>query len=445
MHQEEPVAQASRRARGWLPIFGIVLALLVLPVFGFISLWYSEEKGSYKNGIEVVDLDGDGDLDVLISHTRWEDVGISWAGVGRWINHGNGKFELIQDKQMESFAGNAGAAGDIDQDGDMDVLVQDFGIQLLLYQGGQQGETPGAFKAATLVNPSSIPIHGHPDMGGKITMGDLNGDDKVDALATGCCYGAKQTLPSSDYEPSISWVWINDGRENEHPTGHIVTMDFLEGYPIRDVALGDIDGDGDLDAFAAVGIATLGVSKSMEDMILLNDGTGNMTVFEQSLGDTESTSVTLGDVNGDTCLDALVGTNTGAKLWINHCNSMKTGQPIFIPAEQSFATLNTFIERVSGWNLPVGSTRTSAVFLEDLDRDGDLDALIARVYEARLWWNDGLGNFQRSDVRLRYKEDTGIAVGDFNGDGASEIFTGNQNGDYRVWFNDGAGNFKPGR
>ena len=78
-----------------------------------------------------------------------------------------------------------------------------------------------------------------------------------------------------------------------------------------------------------------------------------------------------------------------------------------------------------------------AVFLADFDGDGDLDALIARVWGAEIWWNDGQGEFRRSDVRSEYREDTGVAVADFDGDGDKDIFTGSNKEDYRVSWNDG--------
>ena len=50
----------------------------------------------------------------------------------------------------------------------------------------------------------------------------------------------------------------------------------------------------------------------------------------------------------------------------------------------------------------------------DLDGDGDLDALLARLWGAEIWWNDGHGFFTRSDLRFEYREDTGVAVADFD-------------------------------
>jgi hypothetical protein len=226
----------------------------------------------------------------------------------------------------------------------------------------------------------------------------------------------------------------------------------LDGLPIREATIGDLDGDGDLDVFAAVGKPTMGSTRSLDDLILLNDGTGRLAVFNQQLSNSDSTSVALGDVNGDGHLDVLVGTNSGAVLWTNQGNEMGNAEPIFIPAEQSFEAVQTASGRLERWistaaeellgvYLPYGSTRSKAVFLEDFDGDGDLDALLARVWGAELWLNDGQGEFQRSDVQLEYIEDTGVAAGDFDGDGDQDIFTGRNEPHYQVWWNDGMGDF----
>jgi len=214
----------------------------------------------------------------------------------------------------------------------------------------------------------------------------------------------------------------------------------------------DLEGDGDLDVFAAVGEPTTGMVDSLDDLLLLNDGTGRLAALDQRLGDTDSTSVALGDVNGDGRLDALVGTSAGATLWINQSNALRSGGSSFIPAEQSFEPLQTIGDKLSAWfsaaaderlglYLPYGSIRTKAVFLADLDGDENLDALIARVWEAEIWWNDGQGQFRRSDVRVEYKEDTGVAVGDFDGDGDQDIFTGRNEQDYQLWWSNGKGVF----
>lgn len=157
---------------------------------------------------------------------------------------------------------------------------------------------------------------------------------------------------------------------------------------------------GDADVFAAAGKPTMGTVDSWDDLILLNDGTGKLAPFDQSLGDTDRTSIALGDVHGDGKLDALAGTTDGATLWLN-----QRGSPLFVPAAQSFETSQTIgsrlqavlsaaAEKLFGLYLPYGSIRTKAVFLSDLDGDGSLDAVLARLWGAEIWWNDGIGTFR---------------------------------------------------
>ncbi len=459
MGPEKASLFSSPMVRGWLIIIGILAVLSSLPVYASVNLWYYETKGPFKNWTQVVDWEADGDLDVIVSHTRWEDVDLSWAGVGRWVNQGDGTFELVRDRGTGTypFGGFAAGAGDVDQDGDLDVFTQDFGIHLLVNQGGLQAGELGKYVSSGGINTPPAYDQGYRDMGGTITMGDLNGDGRIDAFVAGCCYGmnARKAGYDDTNAPSASWVWINDGRLKNFTTGHIAPMDDLDGRPIREVAQGDLDEDGDLDVFAAVGKPTMGTIESLDDLILLNDGTGMLAAYDQPLGNTDSTSVALGDVNGDGRLDALVGTSAGAKLWINQGNGMESGGPIFAPAEQSFKAIQTLgdklqagfsaaADKLLGLYLPYGSIRTKAVFLADLDGDGDLDALLARLWGAEIWWNDGQGEFRRPDVRFEYREDTGVAVADFDGDGDQDIFIGRNEDDYQVWWNDGSGVFIAG-
>ena len=66
----------------------------------------------------------------------------------------------------------------------------------------------------------------------------------------------------------------------------------------HDVSLGDVDGDGDLDAFVA--------NRSASNKVQINDGNGNFTDSGQSLGLSTSKDVSLGDVDNDGDLDAFV-------------------------------------------------------------------------------------------------------------------------------------------
>lgn len=447
-------ARTSAKNGCLLPV-AILATMLCLVAFGSVS--NPETTGPFKNRTQVVDWQGDGDLDVIVSHTRWERVDISWAGVGIWINQGDGAFELYRDRGTggHPFGGFAAAAGDVDQDGDLDLFTFDQWPRLLLNMGGVQGGEPGKYASNRGIELPPAYREGYRDMGGTIELGDLTGDGRIDAFVAHCCYGfnARRLGAESAYAPSLSLVWVNDGRSGVLQAGHVLPLDSLEGLPIREAALGDLDGDGDLDIYAAVGKPTLGRVNSIDDRILLNDGAGNFTPYDHSLGETDSTSVALGDVNGDGHLDALVGTTTGARLWLNQGDEMGSDGLLFTKAEQSFPAVQSAGSKVLGAasrsagtllgiHLPYGSIRTQAVFLEDLDGDGDLDALLARLWAAEIWWNDGQGEFRRSDQRFAYREDTGVAVADFDADGDPDIFIGRNEDDHQLWWNDGMGAFR---
>jgi hypothetical protein len=199
----------------------------------------------------------------------------------------------------------------------------------------------------------------------------------------------------------------------------------LDGIPIRGAALGDLDGDGDLDVYAAVGTLKRNGSRGLTDLVLLNDGAGDFSDSGQRLGDTGSSSVALGDLDGDSDLDALVGTFDGAVAWMNQGGPQGGETGVFS----------------AGQAIDGGASRL--VFLADFDGDGDQDALIGGKKQAIIWWNDGQGRFTRSDQRFRYSERHGLAVADFDGDGHSDIFAGAYTDDYRAWINRGDRSFQP--
>ena len=83
-------------------------------------------------------------------------------------------------------------------------------------------------------------------------------------------------------------------------------------YENEAVALGDVDGDGDLDAVMAAG-------SSNPNKLLLNDGSGNFTDSGQELGgEYYSMDVALGDVDGDGDLDAVFARYVDPnEVWFN--------------------------------------------------------------------------------------------------------------------------------
>lgn len=404
------------------------LAVIISLILGLMAayVWSStlDLRGTYRSTTDLADLDDDGDLDVILAQTRWESRDSSFAGLTLWFNQGGGLFTPVSQALPGGFSA---AGGDVDNDGDADLLIVDgYRITLSLNQGGSQGGDVGLFQTRNSI-PLMTDWRGHTDMGGSLILGDLNNDGEVDGVIAGCCYGwtGDERSDGGGLTPSSHWVWLNNWDRRGWIGGTALNLTGLEGFPMSAATLGDLDNDGDLDIFAAVGAPTLGRSSSLAERVLINDGFGTFTDSGQRLGEAASSSVALGDLDADGDLDALVGTQNGAQLWINQ-GGLQSGQ-----AGMFSASL-----------IRISDNRIVGVFLADLDSDGDQDAFLAGSREAVIWWNDGQGDFIRSNQRFRYSGRHGLAVGDFNGDDLLDIFAGEYIRDHRVWLNQGDGTFQ---
>ena len=117
--------------------------------------------------------------------------------------------------------------------------------------------------------------------------------------------------------------------------------------PNSHIALGDLDGDGDLDMV----IANSSKYVSSPNRVYTNNGAGVFSILEQSLDDFESASLTLGDVDLDGDLDCI----TDDSIYINDGSG-------------TFTKLNFPFRN---------SSKTSVITLGDVDGDGDLDIVVA--------------------------------------------------------------------
>jgi predicted lipoprotein with Yx(FWY)xxD motif len=202
-------------------------------------------------------------------------------------------------------------------------------------------------------------------------------------------------------------VWLNDG------SGIFSDSDqSLGDSPSNSVALGDVDGDGDLDAWVA------NHRTYRPNRVWLNDGNGTFSDSGQNLYQVgnQSNSVALGDVDGDGDLDAwdAVGDPSGKvnRVWLND------GSGVFSDSGQK-----------------LGYSYSNSVALGDVDGDGDLDAWVANNGANLVWLNDGNGNFSDSGQTIGSFSSRSVALGDLDGDGDLDAWVVNEHSANRVWLN----------
>jgi hypothetical protein len=203
-------------------------------------------------------------------------------------------------------------------------------------------------------------------------------------------------------------IWFNDGSGNFSDSGQI-----LGSSDSMDVALGDIDGDSDLDAFVANW-------SGESNKVWLNDGSGNFSDSGQSFGSSDSHGVALGDLDGDNDLEVVVANDWGQgnTVWINF----------------GFPNL--------AYSQSMGSSDSLAVALCDLNGDSDPDAFVANFNVGNtVWLNLAPAYFFDSGQSLGSSNSIDVALGDLDVDGDQDAFIANLGEGNRIWLNDGSGNF----
>lgn len=403
---------------GTLGLVGLVM-LYVTVIYPFF-LQIIDQACPFYLTFKPADLDLDGDLDILVHNMRKPEEFEAYAGGAIWINQGGmqgGQIGQLESHLSDIEGGWASNLADLDGDGDPDLLVYD-GIErklrLGLNQGKIQGGLAGAFKQVAMIPIPDTEVNEY----GTLVVGDIDADGRIDALLLG--RGQASAPEGRPYPRNVSWIWFNKLTPDDAFDSDTILITALDGQSVAGAALGDLDGDGDLDLFA---VASPTEAKSMNgstSLLLLNDGAGHFDDSGQRFPVEDSTSLALGDLDGDGDLDALVGYRGGVRVLINQ----RTG-----------------IFTVSDHMLAGGQTRN--VLLADWDGDGDLDAAVVGSQQAELWQNDGQGRFIRFVQSIPCSDRQNLSIGDFNGDGHPDIFVAEYNQSAQVWFNDGKGYFSP--
>ncbi len=372
-------------------------------------------------GIALFDYDKDGDLDAYVTN---------YSGIANslYSNQKNETGKLtFQDMGLAvgvdaTTQDSTGVcAGDIDNDGDEDLLVLGGISPNRLY------ENNAGQNFIEITNQITTDKEG--GIASACSMGDVNGDGLLDFVVA----NSYKILSTGGIGPVYNTLFINQGNNTFKDVSAAAGIHNYEGITWA-IALVDLDLDGDMDIVAA---------DDSNGFIRVhnNDGNGNFTDTTYDIATNRPGSwmgLAFADFNSDGNMD-IFATNVGDYFAQAFTNLQSPGVilPPGIGASGWFLGQNngTFIFPGTGslGATPFGWGTGSA----DYDNDGDTDVVYYGGMNAAMFAdatnpgailsNDGHANFNRDYIALsqsinhQRRSVRGVALGDFDDNGFIDI------------------------
>lgn len=374
----------------------------------FGGAWTAQDVGDPDVNVyslAVGDLDRDGDLDVVCG-TQASGNGLLVA----WKNPWNGA-------SGDPFASNWHshtlgttpatdhildiAIDDVDGDGDLDIAtVETVGVP----RSGvlRLWENDGTPFTDTWMNAALVhPTSADPptDYLGQVALADLDHDGDVDVVT-----GVGGITPEESQEDDEVVAWLNLGTPFSSNWTRLSVGDVGDGTTC-DLAVGDLDNDGDVDVATVNGLWSDDQVTAWANGMLPHQGRYTGGAFTLGVADNPVYAIDAGDLDRDGDLDLV---SDGLVAWQNP-------GPSSLPASWVSATLGA-------------DTRAQDIATGDIDRDGDLDVIASGDFGLALWqnpWDQGsgapFGTWTVSQVLTTAQIVNAVAVADLDHDGWLDV------------------------
>ncbi|HET8809781.1 MAG TPA: FG-GAP-like repeat-containing protein [Flavobacteriaceae bacterium] len=349
-----------------------------------------ENTGDRASGLYVVDVDDDGDMDVLASfldETTHNDApySVTW-----YENNGSQSFVVrsITNSATAPLRAHDVHAGDMDGDGDVDILSADD-------NGVYWYESDGNANPGFTDHEISGAEGGARDM----YVADVDSDGDMDVLR------------AFYLDDTIAW-YENDGNVNPGFTYRTLPAVIDQASSVH---AADVDGDGDMDVLSA---------SESDDNIGWFENDGNSTtpgfthhIIHNGFGGNNTRKVYSGDVDGDLDMDVLFG--HGSTLdWLENTGGGSFGSP-----QNITSSANTIVD----------------ISMSDVDGDGDMDVLSASFNDNTIAWYENNGNtnpgFTAHNITTLATNAAAVYAADLDGDLDMDVLSGTSFGDGKVtWY-----------
>lgn len=350
---------------------------------------------SLLRDILPVDMDGDGDMDILTGR----------ASGASWLKNmdGLGSFNAtpVPVFSTPGIGLNSLEAADLDGDGDLDVIIAtgttNSNSQIAWFENlDGVGQTFSAM----------ITLTTNGDEFRCIATGDYDGDDDIDIA-----FGSYET-------DAVSWMQNTDGQG----TFAAPVTFYTSANGVRFLEVADADNDGDLDLFSS---STYLNPSGQFSQFKNTDGLG--TFVKQNVNNSDGNNamgIALGDIDGDGDQDFIGGIYNSDAIfrWLNDGSGGFTSKMVV----------------TTGFDGPI------TVRLADIENDGDLDLFVAAETGNVIGFmqNNGNGVFSNLTVinnslsfsNAFFNNSRLIGVADLNDDGLTDIVAISPGQLSVVWF-----------